>query len=79
MVSVGSGYYHWHPSNDSLVWDRLPITVGFIGLFMAIVNESMHPKLGTILLLPGLMLGAGSVIYWYSYNDLRFYAWVQSS
>jgi hypothetical protein len=77
MVSVGSGYYHWHPSNDSLVWDRLPITVGFIGLFMAIVSESVHPKLGTILLLPGLMLGAGSVIYWHCYNDLRFYAWVQ--
>jgi hypothetical protein len=77
MVSFGSGYYHWDPSNDSLVWDRLPITVAFIGLFMAIVNESVHPKLGTILLLPGLMLGAGSVIYWHCYDDLRFYAWVQ--
>jgi len=77
MVSVGSGYYHWHPNNDSLVWDRLPMTVGFIGLFMAIVSESVHPKLGTILLLPGLVLGAGSVIYWHWYNDLRFYAWVQ--
>jgi len=77
LVSVGSGYYHWRPNDDSLVWDRLPITVGFIGLFMAIVNESVHPKLGTILLLPGVMLGAGSVIYWHYYNDLRFYAWVQ--
>ena len=77
MVSVGSAYYHWHPNDDSLVWDRLPMTVGFIGLFMAIVSESVHPKLGTILLLPGLMLGAGSVIYWHYYDDLRFYAWVQ--
>jgi hypothetical protein len=77
VVSVGSAYYHWHPNDDSLVWDRLPMTVAFIGLFMAIVNESVHPKLGTILLLPGLILGAGSVIYWHYYNDLRFYAWVQ--
>jgi len=77
MVSVGSGYYHWHPNNDSLVWDRLPMTVGFIGLFMAIVSESVHPKLGNILLLPGLLLGAGSVIYWHWYDDLRLYAWVQ--
>src|SRR5262249_19303417 len=22
LVSVGSGYYHWDPNNDSLVWDR---------------------------------------------------------
>jgi hypothetical protein len=77
IVSFGSAYYHWHPSDNSLVWDRLPMTVGFIGLFMAIVSESVHPKLGTIMLLPGLMLGAGSVIYWHFYNDLRFYAWVQ--
>ena len=77
IVSVGSGYYHWHPNNDSLVWDRLPMTVGFVGLFMAIVSESVYPKLGSILLLPSLMLGAGSVLYWHYYNDLRFYVWVQ--
>jgi hypothetical protein len=77
LVSVGSGYYHWRPTNASLVWDRLPMTVGFIGLFMAIVSESVYPKLGTILLLPGLMLGAGSVVYWHWYDDLRLYAWVQ--
>jgi hypothetical protein len=53
------------------------MTVGFIGLSLAIVNESVHPKLGTILLLPGFILGAGSVIYWHYYDDLRFYAWVQ--
>lgn len=77
MVSFGSGYYHLNPNNDSLVWDRLPMTVGFIGLFMAVVSESVHPKLGATLLLPGLLLGAGSVIYWNWYDDLRFYAWVQ--
>jgi hypothetical protein len=77
MVSVGSGYYHWNPNNDTLVWDRLPMTVGFMGLFMATVNETVHPRLGTISLLPGLVLGAGSVVYWHYYDDLRFYAWVQ--
>ena len=51
--------------------------VGFIGLFMAIVSESVHPKLAIILLFPALLLGVGSVIYWHWYDDLRFYAWVQ--
>jgi hypothetical protein len=77
MVSFGSAYYHWDPNDDSLVWDRLPMTVAFISLFVAIVSEAVHPKLGTVLLLPGLVLGAGSVAYWHYYDDLRFYAWVQ--
>src|SRR5262245_60467842 len=57
LVSVGSGYYHWHPNNDSLVWDRLPMTVGFIGLFMAILSESVQLKLANITALTGLILG----------------------
>src|SRR5262245_53708456 len=36
LVGIGSGHYHRHPNNDSLVWDRLPMTVAFIRLFMAI-------------------------------------------
>ena len=26
LVSIGSAYYHWNPTNQSLVWDRLPMT-----------------------------------------------------
>ena len=29
----GSSYYHWHPDNARLIWDRLPMTVGFYGDF----------------------------------------------
>jgi hypothetical protein len=29
LVSAGSAWYHLQPDNDSLVWDRLPMTVGF--------------------------------------------------
>ena len=50
----------------------LPMTVGFLGLFMAMVSESVRPKLGNIFLLPGLILGAGSAIYWHWYDDPRF-------
>eukprot|EP00466_Bigelowiella_natans_P016671 jgi/Bigna1/138260/aug1.44_g12968 len=27
-IGFGSGYYHWAPSNATLVWDRLPMTFG---------------------------------------------------
>ena len=32
LVSVGSAYYHWNPNNQTLVWDRLPMTIGFMGI-----------------------------------------------
>ncbi|MGQ0752585.1 MAG: ceramidase domain-containing protein [Betaproteobacteria bacterium] len=77
LVAVGSGYYHWAPDNASLVWDRLPMTVGFMGLFVALLSEHIHEKLERYMLLPALLLGAASVAWWHQADDLRFYAWVQ--
>lgn len=30
LVFFGSGYYHRMPNDDSLVWDRLPMTIALI-------------------------------------------------
>ncbi len=32
MTGMGSAYYHWLPNNNSLVWDRLPMTIVFMSL-----------------------------------------------
>src|SRR5712691_5914887 len=32
LTGVGSGYYHWAHDNARLVWDRLPLTIGFVAL-----------------------------------------------
>ncbi|MBT8229972.1 MAG: ceramidase, partial [Bacteroidia bacterium] len=32
LCFFGSCYYHWHPTTETLVWDRLPMTVGFMAL-----------------------------------------------
>jgi len=77
FVSLGSAYYHWAPTNKTLVWDRLPMTIGFMGLFAALIGEYVHPRLGKILLGPAVLVGILSVLYWYGFDDLRFYAWVQ--
>lgn len=81
-VAVGSGYYHWKPSNTTLVWDRLPMTITFMAFFCAIVGERIAVKAGRVLLLPMLLLGMSSVCYWYfgeldGDGDLRFYILVQ--
>lgn len=45
LTAFGSGYYHLHPGNDPLVWDRLPMTIGFAGLFSIIVGEYVSSTL----------------------------------
>lgn len=77
LVSAGSAYYHWSPDNATLVWDRLPMTVGFMGLFVALSSEYVNEKLLKTLLIPAILVGAASVWYWHLTDDLRLYAWVQ--
>ncbi len=77
IVCFGSGYYHWNPDNNSLFWDRLPMTVAFMGLFIAILSEYVHTNIERFLLIPAVLLGLFSVIYWDYRDDLRFYYWIQ--
>jgi len=77
LVSVGSSYYHWHPDNTTLVWDRLPMTIAFMGMFVALLSEYIDVRLAPRLLAPALLLGLASVLYWVWMQDLRFYVWVQ--
>jgi len=77
LVSVGSAYYHWAPSNGTLVWDRLPMTVGFMGLLAALLGEYVNHRLPRWVLTPAVLAGIASVLYWHLTDDLRPYAWVQ--
>lgn len=77
LVFFGSGYYHYKPDDDSLVWDRLPMTIAFMGLFAALLSEHVSEKLELPLLVSSLVIGIGSVILWKYTNDLRVYLWVQ--
>ena len=77
LVALGSAYYHWRPSNSTLIWDRLPMTVAFMGLFSAVLAEYIEPCIGRAILLPALIIGLFSVCYWYFSGDLRLYVWVQ--
>ncbi len=79
VVGLGSAYYHWAPSHWTLVWDRLPMAVGFMALFVALLSENVHPKLEAFLLAPMCLLAIFSVVYWHYTDDLRFYIWVQVS
>ena len=77
FVSIGSAIYHVAPDNQTLVLDRLPMTVGFMGLFSALIGDYVSPQLGSRLLIPFVATGIGAVVYWHYFDDLRLYAWVQ--
>ncbi|MGZ8223761.1 MAG: ceramidase domain-containing protein [Methylobacter sp.] len=82
LTGLGSAYYHYHPANQTLLWDRLPMTIAFMALFTAIVGEYISSKIALKLFVPLLVSGMASVLYWYipelnGRGDLRVYALVQ--
>jgi hypothetical protein len=76
-VAIGSSYYHLHPDNATLFWDRLPMAVIFMALLAAIVGERVSMDAGRLLLLPLLLAGVASVLWWRFTGDLRLYGAVQ--
>jgi hypothetical protein len=83
LTGIGSWYYHLHPSNASLVWDRLPMTIAFMSLVAAVIAERISLRAGLWLLPVLLLIGLSSVLQWYmsevrGAGDLRFYAAVQA-
>jgi hypothetical protein len=82
LTAFGSSFYHLAPDNARLVWDRLPMTLAFMGLVSAMISERVSVPAGFYLLPVLVLIGVGSVVvWWYSEvrgaGDLRFYAAVQ--
>lgn len=83
LVGPASGWYHANPNNETLVLDRIFLTVAFMGLVAAILADRVHHdwsvRWGLLLL---VVAGAGSVAAWSigearGAGDLRAYFLVQ--
>jgi hypothetical protein len=82
LTAFGSAFYHLAPDNARLVWDRLPMTIAFMGLVAAMIAERIGVAAGVYLLPVLLLIGAASVGWWWhteatGAGDLRFYAALQ--
>lgn len=82
LTGFGSVWYHLGPDNYSLAWDRLPMTLAFMGIFAAMISERVNLSLGIALLKPLLVIGVASVLWWIwteyeGHGDLRWYLIVQ--
>ena len=84
---IGSAYYHWSPSNATLLWDRLPIAWACASLSLALLAERVHPRFGSSSYLFGAMAVATLSVFWWWWTlapqgslaggDLRPYLFVQ--
>ena len=82
LLAAGSAYYHLRPTNQTLVWDRLPMTVAFMSLLALLIGDRIGLRAGRRLLRPLIVMGTGSVLWWRlteaaGRGDLRLYALVQ--
>lgn len=82
LVALGSSWYHSDPNNATLVWDRMPIGIAFMGFFTALLIEHLDgaPKrCARHLLLPLVGLSAAALWWWYRTGDLSLWVWVQAA
>lgn len=82
LTCIGSSWYHLSPDNARLVWDRLPMTIIFMSLLSLTIMERVNGNLGFRLLIPLILFGIFSVLYWYwtelmHQGDVRLYGLVQ--
>ncbi|XSG84769.1 MAG: ceramidase domain-containing protein [Methylohalobius sp. ZOD2] len=75
LTGFGSAWYHWAPDDARLVWDRLPMTLAFMGLFAAVLIDQF--QLGRWVLLSLVLTGLASIGVWLAFDDLRLYGLVQ--
>ncbi len=70
LTTFGSAYFHWDPTPATLFWDRLPMTLIFMGVVAGILGRRS-------LLLPLILAGVASVLWWRWTGNLFFYVLVQ--
>ena len=77
LTGFGSAWYHLDPSDRSLFWDRLPMTLAFMAILSVVIEERVDERAGAIILWPLLGVAMLSLFLWRWTGDLRLYAWVQ--
>ena len=63
-TGAGSCYYHLAPDNETLFWDRLPMTISFMSLIAAQIVDRVDARAGLLALVPMLVVGVATAVYW---------------
>jgi len=76
-TALGSAWYHVAPSDATLVWDRLPMTLVMASLLALVLADRVDARFAREALLPFGAVGVASVAWWAATGDLTFYAVVR--
>ena len=76
LTAFGSAWYHVQPNDASLLWDRLPMALGFAGLVTGTLMDR-SPQRILQWLLAFAAVGAGTVLYWHISENLVPYLVMQ--
>jgi len=82
LTAFGSAWYHHNPSDATLIWDRLPIGVAFMGFFAALLVEHLEGparRFARGLLAPLIVFSAAAIWWWHASGDLSLWVWVQAA
>ena len=82
LVAFGSAWYHSNPNDATLIWDRLPIGIAFMGFFTALLVEHLDGTAREVarrLLAPLIVLSAAAIWWWQASGDLSLWVWVQAA
>lgn len=79
LICLGSIFYHTFPSSETMLLDRWVRVFASMAFFCIVLGEYLAPIIGIRLLLPTIVLGLVTVIYWaiteaLGVGDLRPYA-----
>jgi len=78
LTALGSAWYHLEPRDATLVWDRLPMALGFAGLAAATIADRA-PSRSVVFTLAFVGVGVGAVLNWYWGGNLLPYLVMQAS
>lgn len=75
FTGLGSGYYHLHPSNATLVWDRLPMALTFAAVICVFLHDAHLQTKPPCL--AWVAYSFSTVLFWAATDDLRPYIVLQ--
>lgn len=78
LTAVGSAWYHAAPTDQTLVWDRLPIAAAFAGLVAGTVADRVPAWSGRLALAFGAV-AVSSVLVWAATGNLLPYVAMQAA
>ena len=80
LTAFGSAWYHLAPSAGRLLFDRLPMTIGFAAVFALVMGDRVAARFASPAgLAATIAVAAASALAWYTTGDLRPYVFVQGT